>query len=94
MKQKNFLDKFFENKTKKDILYIHIITIFLIGFIIYYFIYPISFSFIKTQKNNYNRNVQTLNQLKFRKNILIVRITNLNKTIKKLSLTKTLLHKQ
>lgn len=94
MKHKNFLDKFFEQKNKKDILYIHIITIFLIGFVIYYFIYPISLSFKDIQRKTYNQNVQTLNKLKLQKNIFTVQIVNLTKTIKKLSLTKNALKKQ
>ncbi|GAX87290.1 conserved hypothetical protein [Lebetimonas natsushimae] len=94
MKQKNFLDKFFENKTKKDILYIHIMTIFLIGFIIYYFIYPVSSSYQIRQKNNYSHNMEKLNKLKIQKNTFTVQIINLTKTIKKLSLKKISLHKQ
>jgi hypothetical protein len=94
MKQGNFLDKFFENKTKKDILYIHIMSIFLIGFIIYYFIYPVSSSFQKIQKKNYDQNIQTFNKLKIQKNIFSVQIIKLNNNIKKLSLEKNSLHKQ
>jgi hypothetical protein len=94
MKQKNFLDKFFENKSKKDIIYIHIIAIFLIGFIIYYFIYPMTSSFEKKEKSKYNHNLQVLNNLKIKKNVYTAQIINLKKTIKKLSLQKMSLHKQ
>jgi hypothetical protein len=94
MKHKNFLDKFFEKKNKKDILYIHIMTIFLIGFVIYYFIYPISFDFRTNQEKNYNQNIQSLNNLKTQKNVYISQIGMLNKTIKKLILTKNSLNKQ
>jgi hypothetical protein len=94
MKYQNFLDKFFENKSKKDIIYIHIMAIFLIGFVIYYFIYPMSSSFKDIQRKTYNQNVQTLNKLKLQKNIFTVQIVNLTKTIKKLSLTKNALKKQ
>ncbi|WP_024790023.1 hypothetical protein [Lebetimonas sp. JH292] len=94
MKNKNFLDKFFENKTKKDVLYIHIITIFLLGFIIYYFIYPLASSFKTKEEKNHQNNVQTLNHLKIQKNVYITQIANLRKTIKKLELSKNSLHKQ
>jgi hypothetical protein len=94
MKQKNFLDKFFENKSKKDIIYIHILVIFLIGFIIYYFIYPMTSSFEKKEKSKYNHNLQVLNNLKIKKNVYTAQIINLKKTIKKLSLQKMSLHKQ
>jgi hypothetical protein len=94
MKYQNFLDKFFENKSKKDIIYIHIMAIFLIGFVIYYFIYPMSLSFKDIQRKTYNQNVQTLNKLKLQKNIFTVQIVNLTKTIKKLSLAKNALKKQ
>lgn len=94
MKHKNFLDKFFEQKNKKDILYIHIITIFLIGFVIYYFIYPISSDFKNKQVKSYNQNVQTLNRLKTKKNVFTAEIVNLTKNIKKLTLIKNSLYKQ
>jgi len=94
MKRKNFLDKFFENKTKKDIVYIHLLTIFLIGFIIYYFIYPVSSAFKNNEEKKYSQNTQTLNNLIMQKNVYIAQIANLNKNIKKLSLTKNSLYKQ
>jgi hypothetical protein len=94
MKHKNFLDKFFEKKNKKDIIYTHIIAIFLIGFIIYYFIYPITSSFEKKEESKYNNNLQVLNDLKTKKNVYTAQIINLKKTIKKLSLQKMSLHKQ
>jgi len=94
MKRKNFLDKFFKNKTKKEIIYIHLITILLIGFIIYYFIYPISSDFKKREEKKFSQNTQTLNNLIVQKNVYIAQIANLNKNIKKLTLTKNSLYKQ
>jgi hypothetical protein len=94
MKHKNFLDEFFKNKNKKDILYIHIIAIFLIGFIIYYFIYPLSGSFQEREENNYKHNIQTLNNLNNKKNLTKLQIIKLNRYIKKLSSQKIVLHKQ
>jgi hypothetical protein len=94
MKHANFLDKFFDGKNKKDILYIHVTAIFLIGFLIYYFIYPISSDFKKKEEENYKQNVTTLNKLKTQKNIFTSQVISLTKRIKRLTLIKNSLYKQ
>ena len=88
------LDLFFEGKTKKDILYIYAAVILLIGFIIFYFIYPIASEYKQKQTRNYKNNVNTLSQLQTRKNINISQIANLTKTNKKLKLSKNSLYKE
>jgi hypothetical protein len=93
-RHKNFLDKFVEGKDKKEILYMHLAVILLIGFIIYYFIYPISASFKKNQEDTYNQNISTLESLKSKKNVYTMQVVSLTKVINKLNLTKTSLQKQ
>jgi hypothetical protein len=94
MRHKNVLDKFFYNKNKRDILYIHLMAIFLVGFVIFYFIYPLSSAFKNNQEKIYNRNIQVLDNLKVKKNVYLAQIVSLTKTIKKNSLIKNSLYKQ
>ena len=88
------LDLFFEGKTKKDILYMHLAVVLLIGFIVFYFIFPISSSYQKKEENNYKNNVSTLSNLKIRKNTYISQIARLIKTKKRLKLSKNSLYKE
>jgi len=87
------LDNFFEGKTKKDIVYIHIAALSLIGFIVFYFIYPISSSYQTREEQHYKNNVNRLNNLKKKKNNYLSQIMYLNRINKQLKLSKISLYK-
>jgi hypothetical protein len=88
------LDALFEGKSKKDILYLYASVVLAIGFIIFYFIYPMSASFKEKEEKKYKENTQKLSQLKSQKNVFNAQIIMLTKQIKQISLQKNSLQKQ
>jgi len=87
------LDLFFEERSKKDLIYFFIAVAGLIGFVIFYFIYPISSDYRTKQQNNYKANTNKLVDLKNKKNSTISNIAYLIKNNKKLKLSKNSLYK-
>jgi len=88
------LDLFFEGKSKKDVIYLFVAVAGLIGFVIFYFIYPISSDYRTKEQNNYKANTNKLANLKNKKNNTISKIAYLTKNNKKLKLSKNSLHKE
>jgi flagellar biosynthesis protein FlhB len=64
MKVFDRIDEYFSSKDKKEFLYTTILSISLVGFIIYYFIYPVADEYKTTQEKNYHKLVQNIIKLK------------------------------
>ena len=88
------LDLFFEGKSKKDVLYIHLAAVLFIGFIIFYFVYPVAASYQAEQEKKHKNNVNNLSNLNMQKNSYLGQIVNLTKTKKRLQLSKKSLYKE
>jgi len=88
------IDNFLYSKSKKEIIYIYLAIALVIGFIFYYFIYPIAKDYSNREKNRFNDYVKLQESLITRKNVYQARVTLLQKNIKKLQAKVDVLKKQ
>jgi len=82
MKSFDRLDSYFYEKNKKDFIYLIILTIFLIGFIIYYFLYPVVVEYKMKEEKRYSNLTNQYHMLNTSIRVLQTRISVLNKQIK------------
>jgi len=88
------LDALFEGKSKKDIIYMHLAAISLIGFIAFYFIYPIASSYSSKEEKQFKNNSDKLNTLKIKRNVYTAQIALLMRDKNKIMKEKNNLYKQ
>ena len=88
------LDALFEGKSKKDILYMHLAAISLIGFIVFYFIYPMADKYSSQEEQQFQDHSTKLNTLNIKKNADIAQIARLTRDKKKMLAKKNSLYKQ
>ncbi len=82
MKSFDRLDSYFYEKNKKDFIYLIILTVFLIGFIIYYFLYPVVVNYKIKEEKRYSNLTNQYHMLNTSIRVLQTRISVLNKQIK------------
>ncbi len=82
MKSFDRLDSYFYEKNKKDFIYLIILTVFLIGFIIYYFLYPVVVNYKIKEEKKYSNLTNQYHMLNTSIRVLQTRISVLNKQIK------------
>lgn len=82
MKSFDRLDSYFYEKNKKDFIYLIILTVFLIGFIIYYFLYPVVVEYKMKEEKRYSNLTNQYHMLNTSIRVLQTRISVLNKQIK------------
>jgi len=88
------IDKYFYEHSAKDALYVYLLIAVVIGFIMFYFIYPAAKKYSQTQQNLYTKLINDRQSLETTKNVLQARIAVLNKKIKELSTNLEQLKKQ
>jgi hypothetical protein len=88
------IDKYFYEHSAKDALYIYLLLAILIGFIMFYFVYPATKSYSKNQEKQYLKLVNDKQSLESTRNVLQTRITLMNKRIKELTSKLEVLNKQ
>jgi hypothetical protein len=76
------IDAYFEERPKKDFVYSVILAVFVLGFLIYYFIFPVASKYAQTQEKKYDNLVTQLSNLKVRLNVYNARISLLSRKIK------------
>ena len=76
------LDEYFEHRPKKEFFYAVVLVMLVIGFLIYYFIYPVATNYKETQEKRYLSLSSELNNLRVRFNVYNARVALLSKKIK------------
>jgi len=90
----NRIDNYFYAKSQRDTVMFYIMTVTVIGFVVFYFLWPQAQHYRDTQVKMYKRTKSQLQQVQTQRNILTSRVVLLKKKIKNLILEKTALKKQ
>ncbi len=86
MKMLERIDKYFyEKSSKKEFVYLLILLVLAIGFVIYYYIYPIAKNYQLKSKEEYLNTLTLLQQQKVQLNVLKVKKIQLQKQLQTLS---------
>ncbi|NPA87281.1 MAG: hypothetical protein GXO01_01115 [Epsilonproteobacteria bacterium] len=88
------IDNYFYEHSAKDALYIYLLIAILIGFVMFYFIYPKAQEYSKKQQDLYSKLVGEKQNLETTKRVFEARIVLLNKKIKELTADLEVLKKQ
>jgi Tfp pilus assembly protein PilO len=78
----NKIDNYFYSRQKKEFVYMVILAVFLIGFVIYYFLYPLAAEYKTKQEKKYSSLSTQYQVAKTSIRVLEARISLLNKKIK------------
>ncbi len=82
MKFLDRIDDYFYSRPEKEFLYVLGLVIGIIGFLIYYYIYPVADRYESRQEKNYKKLSAQYKNLKSDVNLLRIRVSALNKHIK------------
>ncbi|QCI28762.1 hypothetical protein [Caminibacter pacificus] len=94
MKALKSIDNYFYTRTKREAVYVYLLIAILIGFVIFYFIYPKTQMYAKKQHDLYNELLTKKSSLETTQRVLLARVTLLNKKIKELTSQLEVLKKQ
>jgi len=94
MKLLKRIDEFFYNHSIKEAMYVYLLIAVVIGFVMFYIIYPMAKEYSQAQFNRYQTLVGTKERLITTKQVQQARIAVLNKKIKELSADLEVLKKQ
>jgi len=88
------IDNFFYEHTKKEALYIYLLIAILIGFVMFYFVYPKAKEYRTSQEKQYSNLISQKQALETKKRVFQARVAVLNKQIKELTAELEMLKKQ
>jgi len=88
------IDNYFYSKDKKELVYTIVLLILVIGFLIYYFIFPNIQTYKQAQEKKYSELQTKYNISKNTLRVLQIRVSVLNKQIKEKQIRLTALKKQ
>ena len=94
MKTFDKIDNYFYEREKKDFIYMVILAVFLIGFVIYYFLYPLASEYKQKQEKKYLSLLDQYQRAQTSIRVLQTRISVLNKQIKQKQNRLATLNKQ
>jgi hypothetical protein len=88
------IDNYFYERDKKEFLYTIVLIIGVIGFLIYYFVYPAIEEYKSKEEKSYQESLSKFQKLKTSIRVLEARVSVLNKKIKEKQNQLTILKKQ
>ncbi|WP_456488724.1 hypothetical protein [Caminibacter pacificus] len=94
MKALKSIDNYFYSRSKKEAIYIYLLIAIVIGFVVFYFVYPKAQAYAINQKNLNEKLLTKRSSLQTTQRVLETRVTVLNKKIKELSSQLEILKKQ